>query len=79
MAYTPTISRRSSASVRRLAWAIRQPMTKTMDQAINLLAIIIPPELVCPQCKDTSACNQCVFSSSILPDEKEQLLSALCK
>jgi len=50
MAYTPELSYRGSATLRRLAWFRGKPMTRTLEAL-----------LVCAKCKDNSACEDCAF------------------
>jgi primosomal protein N' len=60
--YTPQFSNRAAISVRRLAWALNLPMTKTMDEVISLLPSLFSPSLICPKCKDTTKCKLCGFN-----------------
>jgi hypothetical protein len=69
MAYTPSCSLQSSVTLRRLAWAFDLPMTKTIDQAVSLLPLIILPTLVCEKCRDNTRCGSCAFHASAIPNE----------
>ena len=64
MAYTPELSYRSSATLRRLAWFQGKPMTTTLEALLEAtgrsMAEITPGE-VCAKCKDDSACDECAF------------------
>ena len=64
MAYTPELSHQGSATLRRLAWFQRKPMTKTLEALLEVtgrtMAEIKPGE-VCGKCKDDSACDECAF------------------
>ncbi len=66
MAYTPQISQKGSATLRRLAWYMRKPMTKSLELLIELTAAKMAemrPGEVCNQCKDDSICEVCPFSN----------------
>ena len=57
MAYTPAFEQAVSAYVRRVAWALRMPMTVTLDDLVLHLAERTDPEKVCPPCRDNSLCS----------------------
>jgi hypothetical protein len=61
MAYTPQLSQIESGILRRLAWAIRQPMTTTLSHLFDSVAKYADPAQVCPHCKDRSFCPDCPF------------------
>ena len=61
--YSPDFSFSACVSVRRLAWALEKPMTKTIDHMVQLLPSLFDPSTVCPSCKDKSICKLCAFSS----------------
>ena len=62
MAYTPELSDSASATLRRLAWAVNQPMTKTLEAMFQKISRIIDKQKVCESCKDPSACSICGFN-----------------
>ena len=64
MAYTPELSARGSATLRRLAWHQGQPMTKTLERLVAEAAQHSKPGTVCCACKDKSKCSICKFNSS---------------
>lgn len=67
MAYTPELNLRGSATLRRLAWYMEKPMTKTLQAIIEVFAKQIEkskPGSVCMACKDKSKCADCVFNSN---------------
>ena len=66
MAYTPQLSQKSCATLRRIAWSYNKPMTKTLDWILTDLVKIIPPEAICEACKDPR-CDECVFSNQGKP------------
>jgi len=64
MAYTPELSYRGSATLRRLAWFRGKPMTNTLEallEATGRTMADIRPGEVCGKCKDDSACDECAF------------------
>jgi len=61
MAYTPELSQRHSGTLRRLAWAINKPMTKTLEQLFEFFGSSVDSLKICDACKDQSFCNDCVF------------------
>jgi len=64
MAYTPELSQRGSATLRRLSWFRGQPMGKTLEALVEAtgrtMAEIRPGE-VCSTCRDKSICDECAF------------------
>jgi hypothetical protein len=64
MAYTPELSQRGSANLRRLAWFRGKPMTETLEAlleaTVKTMAEIRSGE-VCAKCKDDSICEECPF------------------
>jgi hypothetical protein len=67
--YSPPFSELSAVSVRRLAWALKLTMPKTVDQVVSLLPSLFPSGVVCPACKDNTKCQSCAFSQ---PSAAEQ-------
>ena len=64
MAYTPELSYRGSATLRRLAWFRGKPMTNTLEtllEATGRTMAEIRPGEVCSKCKDNSTCEECAF------------------
>jgi len=64
MAYTPQLSQIGSATLRRLAWYLQKPMTKSLEMLIELTATKmaeVKPGEVCSKCKDDSICEWCPF------------------
>ena len=62
MAYTPELSLKSSQTLRRIAWALDKPMTKTLEIVIQNITMFIAREKICSKCKDNSICQECIFS-----------------
>ena len=65
MAYTPELNLRGSATLRRMAWYLEKPMTKTLQAIIEASAKQMEkskPGAVCMACKDKSKCPDCVFN-----------------
>ena len=66
MAYTPELSYRGSATLRRLAWFRHKPMTETIEPLLEATARTmaeIRPGEVCAKCKDDSICEECSFQA----------------
>jgi hypothetical protein len=66
MGYTPELSQRSSATLRRQAWFRGKPMTKSLEMLIGLTAMKmaeIRPAEVCAKCRDDSICKECPFNT----------------
>ena len=63
MAYTPELSEYHSATLRRIAWALGKPMTKTIESIFDNLDTMIDPAKVCERCKDKSKCEGCYFNT----------------
>jgi hypothetical protein len=59
--YTLRFSNQATVTVRRLAWALGLPMTKTVDIIINEISTVFLSSVVCPKCKDKTKCNLCGF------------------
>jgi len=64
MAYTPDLDRPAVATLRRIAWSLNKPMTKTMNALIIKLPKLMDKENVCASCRDPSACNICGFNGN---------------
>lgn len=65
MAYTPELSDQDSSTLRRVAWALDLPMTKTLERVFETVVGAIDASRVCAKCKDR-ACEDvqrlpCVF------------------
>ncbi|WP_207688648.1 hypothetical protein [Desulfonema limicola] len=63
MAYTPELSGRESAMLRRIAWYVGRPMTKTLSAILKENSEKYKCGEVCKKCKDKSKCGECVFNS----------------
>ena len=66
MPYTPELLPRGSATLRRLAWYLQKPMTKSLEMLIEMTATKMAemrPGEVCNQCKDNSICEVCPFNT----------------
>ncbi|MFH1934235.1 MAG: hypothetical protein ABIN18_22005 [Pseudomonadota bacterium] len=64
MAYTPELSQKGSATLRRLAWHFRKPMTKSLEVLIELTAMKmaeVRPDEVCNKGRDDRICELCPF------------------
>ena len=63
MAYTPELTYQDSCTLRRIAWAMKMPMTRTMNKVFEYLPNILDRKLVCERCKDKTKCSECAFNS----------------
>ena len=63
MAYTPELSDYHSATLRRIAWSLGKPMTKSIETVFDNLDTMIDPVKVCEKCKDRSKCESCYFNT----------------
>ena len=66
MTYTPKLSQSGSATLRRLAWYMGKPMTKSIERLIEMMATKmteVKPGKICSKCKDNSICEECPFNS----------------
>lgn len=62
MAYTPELSQKHSGTLRRIAWALGMPMTKTLEGLLEYIGTAANANTVCNACRDKSFCNQCPFN-----------------
>jgi len=63
MAYTPELSYKSSCTLRRIAWALRIPMTKAIEKVFEQMPVILDKEKVCQGCRDKTRCDDCAFNN----------------
>ena len=63
MAYTPELSQEGSSTLRRIAWARNEPMTRTIQIVIDEYSKSIEPEQVCLLCRDKTKCSHCLFNN----------------
>ena len=62
MAYTPELDLEHSRTLRRIAWSMDMPMTRTMAEIFDWLPVQMDKEKVCSKCRDKSQCAICAFS-----------------
>ena len=62
MAYTPALSQNDSGTLRRIAWALKMPMTKAMAEVIDYLGRKLDKTRICDACRDNSFCSACPFN-----------------
>ena len=62
MAYTPRLTRTSSCTLRRIAWAAGAPMTRALDEIIGRFVMTLDRKKVCAGCRDKRCC-ECRFSN----------------
>jgi recombinational DNA repair protein RecR len=63
MAYTPELSMQASSTLRRIAWALDIPMTRTIEKIFEHLPKILDRQKVCSACRDQTRCRECLFHS----------------
>ena len=66
MAYTPELSYKGSATLRRLAWFRGKPICKTLEvllEATGRMMAEMRPGEVCTKCRDHSKCDECAFQT----------------
>lgn len=57
--YVPKMSPTSLCRLRRIAWAVDRPMTKTLDRFVEYICRHINQQAVCNACLDSSQCETC--------------------
>jgi hypothetical protein len=62
MAYTPELTRYHSCTLRRIAWAMRMPMTQAITEVFDYLGNTLDPAKVCSACRDKTKCASCAFN-----------------
>jgi len=61
MAYTPELNQEYSGALRRIAWALKTPMSKALIEIFDHVGSVIEKEKVCASCKDKTFCDRCIF------------------
>ena len=61
MAYTPELNQEYSGALRRIAWALKTPMSKALEDVFDHVGSVIEKKKVCASCRDKSFCKKCVF------------------
>ena len=62
MAYTPELSQKHSCTLRRIAWALKMPMTKAIEHVFDYVSQVMDSNIVCEACRDKTRCETCVFN-----------------
>jgi len=62
MAYTPELSRQSSCTLRRIAWALDVPMTVAIEMVFEAMPRLLDQLRICEACKDKAKCHDCTFN-----------------
>ena len=65
MAYTPELSYQHSCILRRIAWALEMPMTRTIGAVLEYVVKIVDSKKICEACRDKTRCEDCVFSQNL--------------
>ncbi len=63
MAYVPKIGVRYSKTLRRIAWGLEQPMTRTLEMILEDAVQNYTWKQICTACKDPN-CDSCAFYDS---------------
>ena len=63
MAYTPELTMKSSSVLRRIAWALGKPMTRTIEEIMEFMTRVLCSEKVCRYCRD-KRCETCPFNKN---------------
>ena len=63
MSYGPLLSNQASCSLRRLAWALKVPMTQALEEVLYHFNKMIDGGIICKSCRDSSKCDYCDFHS----------------
>ena len=63
MAYTPELSQKHSRTLRRIAWALKIPMTKAIEHVFDRVIDVVDKQIVCDACRDKTYCPRCVFKT----------------
>jgi len=64
MSYGPPLSNQASCSLRRLAWALKVPMTQALEEVLYHFFQTLDRRIICKSCLDKSKCKYCDFHSS---------------
>jgi len=72
MAYTPELSQIGSSTLRRIAWALNEPMTRTIQIIIKEYSESVEPELICKSCRDKTKCSHCLFNNRKSNNQNQQ-------
>ena len=70
MAYTPSLPRKYSSTLRRIAWARNEPMTRTIQIVIEGYSKSVERDWICRSCRDKTKCNECIFNGKEIDSSK---------
>lgn len=62
MAYSPQLKTEYSRTLRRIAWALKKPMTTASEDMISYMAAHMDRESICRACRDKTKCSSCFFA-----------------
>jgi hypothetical protein len=68
--YVPKISPVCLCRLRRIAWAVDQPMTRTLDRFVEFISRHINQQAVCNACLDSTQCEICGLHELIKANRK---------
>ena len=63
MAYTPELNQSYSHGLRRIAWALNEPMTKAIERVLDDVTVKVNKDKICQSCKDKT-CEICIFKGN---------------
>ena len=62
MAYTPELTYHHSCTLRRIAWALKMPMTKAIGEILDHISSVVDGSKICEGCRDRTRCQDCIFN-----------------
>ncbi len=62
MAYTPELTYQHSCTLRRIAWALKTPMTKAIGEVLDYITNVVDSNKICESCRDKTRCLDCIFN-----------------
>jgi hypothetical protein len=72
MAYSPYLPGKYSSTLRRIAWARNEPMTRTIQIVIEEYSKSVEQEQICKSCRDKTKCDHCVFNNRKNSNQNQQ-------
>jgi hypothetical protein len=61
MADTQELSQKHRETLRRIAWALDQPIAATLEAVLDLVWKVADTKQICYSCRDKSFCQDCDF------------------
>lgn len=63
MAYTPELDLPTVRILRRIAWAMNEPMTVALPSIIQWVATRLDRQKICSSCRAPADCKECPFNT----------------